>query len=275
MNDVVRFEQRLPQTAASMRTHVNLIQEVMAAVMKDGTHYGKIPGTPKPSLWKPGAEVLGATFHIATSYRVEDLSGEDFIRYRVSCIGTHQQSGVVLGEGMGECSSLEEKYKWRRAVSRKEFENTADDRKRVKYGKDYETQQVRADCADQANTILKMACKRAQVAMILNVTAASDIFTQDIEDLPPELRPGDDDAGEPQREARTVEQPRGKATSSDAVKTEGLTEGAKTTLKRNLERAGRTEKDLEAAGFPAIDAMPFGRFNEAMDWVKKNPAARA
>jgi hypothetical protein len=34
-----------------------------------------------------------------------------------------------------------------------------------------------------------MACKRAMIAMTLNVTAASDIFTQDIEDLPEELRP--------------------------------------------------------------------------------------
>jgi hypothetical protein len=37
-----------------------------------------------------------------------------------------------------------------------------------------------------------MACKRAQVAMTLNVTAASDIFTQDIEDLPEELRPDEE-----------------------------------------------------------------------------------
>jgi hypothetical protein len=34
-----------------------------------------------------------------------------------------------------------------------------------------------------------MACKRAMIAMTLNVTAAPDIFTQDIEDLPEELRP--------------------------------------------------------------------------------------
>jgi hypothetical protein len=199
-NDLVRFEPRMPQTAVSIRAQVNLIQEVMQAVMREGTHYGKIPGTPKPSLWKPGAEVLCATFHIAPSYRIEDLSGLDFIRYRVACVGTHQASVIVMGEGMGECSSLEEKYKWRKATSNREFTNTPEDRKRIKYGYDkqerreYEVQQVRTECADQANTILKMACKRAQVAMSLNVTAASDIFTQDIEDLPEELRPDDEPA---------------------------------------------------------------------------------
>jgi hypothetical protein len=37
---------------------------------------------------------------------------------------------------------------------------------------------------DLDNTIMKMACKRALVAATLNATAASDIFTQDLEDMP-------------------------------------------------------------------------------------------
>jgi hypothetical protein len=36
--------------------------------------------------------------------------------------------------------------------------------------------------ADEYNTVLKMANKRSLVAAVLNVTAASDIFTQDLED---------------------------------------------------------------------------------------------
>src|SRR5207244_3788998 len=35
---------------------------------------------------------------------------------------------------------------------------------------------------DTYNTVLKMACKRALVAAVLNGTAASDIFTQDLDD---------------------------------------------------------------------------------------------
>lgn len=184
-SQVVAYQDR-QLTAVDLRAHVNLVQEVMKAVMKDGTHYGVIPGTPKPSLWKPGAEVLAATFRIAVSYRTEDLSTPDAVRYRVTAIGTHQSTGIVMGEGMGECSSGEEKYKWRKAYD-DEFNATPEDRKRIKYGK-YTAKQVRTEPADLANTVLKMACKRAQVAMILNVTAASDCFTQDIEDLPEELR---------------------------------------------------------------------------------------
>lgn len=183
MNDVIEYQQ--PQTAVAIRSQVNLVQEVMKAVMKEGTHYGTIPGTPKPSLWKPGAEVLAATFRIAVSYKIEDLSTADVMRYRVVAIGTHQTSGIVMGEGMGECSSGEEKYKWRKAYD-EEFAATAEDKKRIKYGK-YTAKQIRTEPADLANTILKMACKRAQVAMTLNVTAASDCFSQDLEDLPEEL----------------------------------------------------------------------------------------
>lgn len=179
-------------TATDMRAHVNLVQEVMQAVMKEDTHFGIIPGTKKPSLYKPGAEVLAATFRIAVSYRVEDLSADGEVRYRVAAVGTHQTSGIVLGEGMGECSSGEEKFRWRRAICDEEFELASENRRRIKFssyqGKVSKTKQVRTEPSDQANTILKMACKRAQVAMTLNVTAASDIFTQDIEDLPDELR---------------------------------------------------------------------------------------
>jgi len=196
----------LALSANDMRAQVNLIQEVMGAVMKKDTHYGVIPGTKKPSLYKPGAEVLAATFRIAVSYQIEDLSTDDHVRYRVAAIGTHQSTDIVLGEGMGECSSNEEKYKWRRAICDDEFEQTSENRRRIKFskyqGKVEKTKQIRTEPADQANTILKMACKRAQVAMTLNVTAASDIFTQDIEDLPEELR-AEEVVAEPARPAPT------------------------------------------------------------------------
>ena len=50
----------LPLTATDMRRRVNLIQEVMKAVMKEGVHYGKVPGCgDKPTLLKPGVKFIG------------------------------------------------------------------------------------------------------------------------------------------------------------------------------------------------------------------------
>lgn len=183
-NEVHRF------SAAEIRDRVNHVQEVMRAVMKQDVHYGKIPGTPKPTLYKPGAEVLCVAFRIAPSYRVEDLGDDQVARFRVTCVGTHQVTGINLGEGMGECSSAEEKYKWRAAVTAEEFNYVPETLRRLKFYKNGgKATQVRTEVADLSNTVLKMACKRAHIAMTLAVTAASDMFAQDIEDLPEELRP--------------------------------------------------------------------------------------
>jgi len=173
--------------------HVALVQEVMRAVMKTDVHYGIIPGTDKPTLLKSGAEVLCMAFRIADSYAVEDLSTDLVVRYRVTCTGTHQVTGHVLGTGMGEASSGEEKYKWVKAYP-EEWEATLPNLRRTKYGWDkvkrqkYEVLQVRTEPANLANTILKMANKRAKMAMVLNVTAASDCFSQDLEDMDDALR---------------------------------------------------------------------------------------
>lgn len=181
---VIRPDAARALTAVDIRQRVNTIQEVMQAVMKKDVHYGIIPGCKKPSLYKPGSEVLLATFQIATSIQVEDCSTDDCIRYRVRVIGTHAPSGVVVGEGIGECSSNEEKYKWRKAYD-EEWNATPETRRRVKHGK-YKDRQVRTEPADVANTILKMAKKRAQIDMTLTATGASDCFEQDVEDLPEE-----------------------------------------------------------------------------------------
>jgi hypothetical protein len=187
---IIRDEQVL--TAPEIKAQVQRIQEVMHAVMKEGTHYGVVPGTEKPSLYKPGAEKLGMTFHITVDSVIEaDLSTPDVIRYRIRSTA-HTRSGVLLGASLGECSSDEEKYKWRAAVCDEEFQETPEDRRRKKWKKGkkdpYSVQQVRTEPADIANTVLKMATKRAEVAVILKVTAASDCFTQDVEDLPAEVR---------------------------------------------------------------------------------------
>lgn len=214
--DVVR-EQQYPLTAMAVVARVRLIQEVMANVMKKDVHYGTIPGTPKPTLYKPGAEQLLVTFRIAPAEpKVEDLSTSDSIRYRVTRSGI--SNGVPVAAGVGEASSDEEKYKWRKPTCEQEFEATPEDRRRKawKRGKDgpYELKQVRTNPADVANTILKMADKRAFVAMALLATAASDCFSQDLEDLPEEVREAVVGDESPKREP--IQPPKPKVTAAVA-----------------------------------------------------------
>ena len=181
------------KTAIEVKAQVNLIQEVMRSVMKKDVHYGVIPGCRKPTLYKPGSEKILTTFHLACEPVVEDLSTDDEIRYRVTTRLTNMATGIFVGAGIGECSSKEDKYQWRRISCETEWNVTDELRRREvwKSGKDgdYSIRQVRTNPSDIANTVLKMAKKRSQVDATLTATAASDIFDQDIEDLPEEMQP--------------------------------------------------------------------------------------
>lgn len=189
MTQLIESDPRRQITADEVKDQVRLIQKVMQGVMKKDTHYGVIPGCKQPSLYKAGSEVLLTTFRLGLRLRIEDLSTPDCVRYRVIAEGYHQATQTVMGEGVGECSSNEDKYKWRKAVCDEEFDATPESMRRIKFAKGqggsaYKTKQVRTDPADQANTVLKMAKKRAQIDFTLTALSASDIFTQDIEDYP-------------------------------------------------------------------------------------------
>lgn len=184
--ELVRQEER-PLSAGQIRSQVNLVQEVMKAVMQEGQHYGKIPGCgDKPTLLKPGAEKLMMTFRLSADPIVEEIPTEDGMTFRVVCRMMHQTTGINMGSGIGEASTKEDKWNWRGTVSDAEWNATPEDRRRIKYTRNGEIKQVRTNPADLANTVLKMAKKRALVDGILTVTGASDIFTQDIEEIPAE-----------------------------------------------------------------------------------------
>lgn len=173
-------------TSTQLLSRLAVIQDVMRRVMQDGADYGVIPGTQKPTLYKPGAEKLCVTFRLAPTDPMIDLVPEATgdIRYRVR-VPIMAADGAVVAVGVGECSTGEEKYRWRRPVHINEYNNALEDQRREKYQRDGTVwHQVRVNPADVANTVLKMAHKRAYVHGVIMATAAGAIFTQDIEDLP-------------------------------------------------------------------------------------------
>ncbi len=168
---------------------LNLISALMKEKMKKDVDYGEIPGCDKPSLWQPGAEKLGVLFGVFVKpFEIEDLSAGDEIRFRV-CMLAESSQGAELGSSYAECSSFEEKYKWRKAVCDQEWEETTETRRREKWfkgkwkngkpGQPFKVKQVLRDPEDLRNTILFMAQKRGFVAVMRRVTGASDIFTQE------------------------------------------------------------------------------------------------
>lgn len=178
----------VPLSAAEITEQVQTIQRVMQSVMKAGTHYDRLPGCgDKPVLLKPGAEKILVTFRIGVETTAEDLGDGFDIRYRITCRGFYIPTGNTVGFGIGEASTSEKKYKWREAVCDEEFDETPETRRQILYKKDRngkvsKVKQVRQNPADIANTVLKMAKKRAMVDLCLTATACSDIFVQDLDD---------------------------------------------------------------------------------------------
>lgn len=255
-------------SVAALRAQIQLIQRAMSEVMIEGVHYGKIPGTPKPSLWKSGAEVLCAMFHIAPTFVTEDLSTNDCVRYRVRCLGRHQGSGIDLGEGVGECSSDEAKYRWRSPVCDEEFLAAPADRRREKWARGgsgpYSQKQVRTDPPDVANTVLKMGAKRAHIAMVLNVLAASDIFSQDLEDLPEGMVEGERSMPRQRNTRRTAPQGRPRSNGGQGFANDGQVR----VIRAKLTDAGMSADDLcKRFGVQSINELPFDRVNEALAYI--------
>jgi hypothetical protein len=214
-------------------------------VMRDTVHFGIIPGTDKPTLLKPGAELLCRTFGLYADYepmtQIEDFGGEGkepLFYYRYKCVLHRIEDGAIVATGIGSCNSRESKYgyRWlpeheipahldksklqRRVDSIDEFDFAVTKAETTgKYGKPAEYWQEFQDAiadrtaqeiqkqtkkgmskawrittitfqvpnpeiASQVNTIDKMAQKRSLIAATLNGTAASEFFTQDVEDLP-------------------------------------------------------------------------------------------
>jgi hypothetical protein len=212
---LVPYEERVGALSVNdVRSQVNLIQMVMREVMKKDEHYGVIPGTgTKPTLLKAGAEKLCLTFRLDPQYEITERQEGPHLTVTSKCTLWHIPSGQRFGSGMGSCSTRESKYAYRQAqrkcpncgaeaiIKGKDFKNEGKPTGWICFSKkggcgtkfkdgapEIESQKVgrtpNEDLADQYNTVLKMANKRSLVAAVLNATAASDIFTQDIEDLP-------------------------------------------------------------------------------------------
>lgn len=186
-----------PLSVAEVKAQVNRIQQIMRSVMKKDEHYGVIPGCgDKPALFKPGAEKLSLTFRMIPDPRVEKTDlGDGHREYDVSVILT-SPTGAVLGTGVGSACTLESKWRYRWDSTGKpvpkEYWKARDSEllggssftaRKTKDGGWMIYQRIEHDNpADYYNTCKKMAKKRALVDAVLTATAASDIFTQDIDD---------------------------------------------------------------------------------------------
>ncbi len=201
------------------RSHVQAtlqqVEEFRALVhseLREGPDYGTIPGTSKPTLLKPGAEKIAKLLGLADTYEITDKTAEwemGLFQYEVRCSLVSIRTGQIVAQGVGECNSYESKYRYREAKRKcPECGVEAIIKGKVEYGGGWvcfgkiggcgakwgdgasviESQKIgrvlNEDPADQVNTILKMAKKRSLIDASLSVGSLSNLFAQDLEDMP-------------------------------------------------------------------------------------------
>lgn len=152
-----------------MHKQYQQLQQFVKSEMVSNTDYGIIPGTQKPSLYKPGAEKLRKIFQLGSRIidKTEVIDWEkNFAMFSYTVEVFHIPSGKAISQCQGSANSYEKKYK---------------EKKKYKNGKPDGTEPV--PIAEILNTLQKMAQKRADVGATISATNASALFTQDIEDL--------------------------------------------------------------------------------------------
>ena len=181
-------------------------------------------------------------------------NGEPFFYYRIKC--QLRRGDMIVGEADGSCNSWEKKYRYRSAgrlcptcgkptLLRSKGDKPADTsrsgesrlgspagsagRRKAGCGGQFEYNDSRIpqqeagnmpnpDVAEQVNTILKMAQKRALIAATLIVTGISEHFTQDITK---DYTPGEH-SYEPPTDSYVQDDPAPQASKTQATKTAEL-----------------------------------------------------
>lgn len=175
-------------SADEIKARIEELQAFVRSYMITGEDYGTIPGTQKPTLYKPGAEKLCDVYGFTKEFTVVEAL-EDWDRgrfaYTVKATLRSKRTNLLEAEGLGSCNSMEAKYRWLWVWDDKlppHLDKASLASKRTKKGA-VQYRVPNDDPYSQVNTILKVAKKRALVDAVLSATRSSGLFTQDLEDL--------------------------------------------------------------------------------------------
>lgn len=217
-----------PKEMALAMGTIRQYQKLIKETLVEGHDYGTIPGIGgKPSLFKPGAEKVCLLFKMNPEYevtsKVEDFE-HGFFTYTFKCTifkTIVQDADVVkfpISQGVGNCNSREEKYRYLWVYENEIPAGYDKATMKTKRYKDSGTVKYRIENPDSAslvNTVLKMAAKRAFVAACLQIVSLSDVFSQDLEDLPEGFETGNTVAEPAQKQAQAAAPVSKPATTGD------------------------------------------------------------
>jgi len=203
------FEQRL----AGLRRAQERMARIHREIMERDTHYGIIPGTGnKPTLLKPGAELLCKLHHLVPTFDQRTIIGDGTLAPHIRVLSTcslhyETEDGPIVAQGVGDSNSWEKKYRYRDAQRTCPACGAAAIIKgKSEFGGGYLCWGKRGGCGakyqdddpgivgqqigqvenpdpyDGENTLEKMSAKRSQTDATLRATATSGLFSQDQEE---------------------------------------------------------------------------------------------
>lgn len=211
-NEVIEIHQERPGALAltrdavtQLQEHRKLLMEYVKSQLRKDVDYGIVPGTDKPTLYKPGGEKMRALFSLQASTVMADKELDRPGNFAMFTYRTEirDKYGNLLATCEGSCNSQEKKYRERATYK-------WNDQKRRKEKVGAEATPV----CDVLNTLQKMAQKRSFVGAIILATAASDFFNQDIDDAEDAETLGVDLEKKPSPERIQVSIPKPTAASS-------------------------------------------------------------
>ena len=173
---------------AALKQESAVIAEFMRDVMVVDTDYGVVPGVDRPFLFKAGAEKLLELYGYAPTIKsdIETVDEETgWLRVVTTVQLVQRGTGLVIGEGVGECNTKESRYTFRWVGDRNipEGVDVSTLKKRhVGKGAGWDQWRIPTEPEDLFalwNTVRKMSKKRALVDATLAATRSSGVFMQD------------------------------------------------------------------------------------------------
>ena len=187
---VEEYRPRILMAPEDAREIDQALRDMMKAVLHEGTDYGVIPGTNKPSLLKPGAEKLLQWFgfgHAMERVEIEHDPGGARLGVTYRCtVNKAMPDGrvIIVATCEGYAGYDEERFFQTAEQARAKEENNA---------RKYRRQVNENKCVEYRapwNSVIKMSQKRALVGSALQATSGSTLFTQDVEDNTEAATPG-------------------------------------------------------------------------------------
>jgi hypothetical protein len=197
-----------PGVAATM-ANLKAIRQFVGKEMVKDIDYGVIPGTSsKPVMLLPGAQKVCMLYNAYPRYKVDASElGNGHVEFRVTTDLVHRATDSVIASGLGSCSTMESKYRYRNAgrvcpkcgkdaiiKGKAEFgggwlcfaKKGGCNAKFADNAPEITGQQVgrveNMDICDARNTVLKIAKKRSFVDASIGLGCLGELFTQDLED---------------------------------------------------------------------------------------------